>query len=118
VGHTLGLTHNFASSYNDRGSVMDYPHPYIQLDANGNMDFSKAYDTGIGEWDKRMILYGYQDFPDGTDEQAELQKILSENIRLGLKFIADRDARAPGGANPIAHLWDNGKSAVDELERL
>jgi hypothetical protein len=27
VGHTLGLQHNYASSYNNRASVMDYPHP-------------------------------------------------------------------------------------------
>ncbi len=118
VGHTIGLTHNFAASYNDRASVMDYPHPYIALDRNGEIDFSKAYDTGIGEWDKRMILYGYQDFPDGSDEKAELQKILAENIRMGLKFISDRDARPAGGAHPVAHLWDNGESAVAELERL
>lgn len=118
VGHTIGLTHNFAASYNDRASVMDYPHPYIALDRNGEIDFSKAYDTGIGEWDKRMILYGYQDFPDGSDEKTELQKILAENIRMGLKFISDRDARPAGGAHPVAHLWDNGESAVAELERL
>lgn len=118
VGHTIGLTHNFASSYNDRGSVMDYPHPYITLDENGAIDFSKAYDTGIGEWDKRMILYGYQDFPEGSEEPAKLQEILAENIRMGLKFISDRDARPTGGAHPVAHLWDNGRSAVEEFERL
>lgn len=118
VGHTIGLTHNFAASYNDRASVMDYPHPYITLDKKGEIDFSKAYDTGIGAWDKRMILYGYQDFPKGTDEQAELQKVLAENIRMGLKFIADRDSRPAGGAHPVAHLWDNGESAVAELQRL
>lgn len=118
VGHTIGLTHNFAASYNDRASVMDYPHPYITLDEKGDIDFSQAYDTGIGEWDKRMILYGYQDFPEGSDEKAELQKIIAENIRMGLKFISDRDSRPAGGAHPVAHLWDNGKSAVAELERL
>jgi hypothetical protein len=118
VGHTIGLTHNFAASYNDRASVMDYPHPYITLDDDGNIDFSQAYDVGIGEWDKRMILFGYQDFPEGTDEKAELDKIIAENIRLGYQFISDRDSRAAGGAHPIAHLWDNGSSAVAELERL
>lgn len=30
-------------------------------------------------------------------------------------FISDRDARAPGGAHPVAHLWDNGTNATDEL---
>ena len=118
VGHTIGLTHNFAASYNDRASVMDYPHPYITLDASGNVDFSQAYDVGIGDWDKRMILYGYQDFPDGTDEKAALGDVIAENIRMGFRFIADQDARPQGGAHPVAHLWDNGQSAVSELERL
>lgn len=118
VGHTLGFTHNFASSYNDRASVMDYPHPYLTLDANGNIDYSKAYDVGIGEWDKRTVIYAYQDFPDETDEKQALKKILADNIKMGLLFISDRDARPPSGAHPIAHLWDNGKSAIDELQRL
>ena len=26
IGHTLGFAHNFASSVNNRESVMDYPH--------------------------------------------------------------------------------------------
>ncbi len=118
VGHTIGLAHNFAASYNDRSSVMDYPHPYIQVDEDGNMDFSEAYDTGIGEWDKRTILYGYQDFPAGADEEAALRGILAENNRMGLKYISDQDARPPHGAHPIAHLWDNGKTAAGELMRL
>ena len=31
IGHTLGFAHNFASSVNNRESVMDYPHPLICL---------------------------------------------------------------------------------------
>ena len=34
----------------------------------------------------------------------------------GLRFITDADARPTGGAHALAHLWDNGKSAADELE--
>ena len=118
VGHTLGLAHNFAASTNDRSSVMDYPHPIIELSQNGNLNFSNAYDVGIGDWDKRTILYGYQDFPNGADEQEELQKILAENQSLGLKYISDQDARPAGSAHPDAHLWDNGTSPIDELRRL
>lgn len=118
VGHTLGLAHNFSASYNDRSSVMDYPHPYIRVDDRGDMDFSEAYDVGIGEWDKRTILYGYQDFPEGTDEDEALMDILQENNELGLRYISDQDARPPYGAHPTAHLWDNGESAIAELERL
>ena len=118
IGHTIGLAHNFAASYNNRATVMDYPHPLVALAASGKLDFSKAYDDKIGEWDKRTVLYGYQDFPDGTDEEAALQEILNENNRLGLKYISDADARPLGGAHPYAHLWDNGASAIDEFARM
>jgi hypothetical protein len=115
VGHTLGLMHNYASSVNDRASVMDYPHPLVRLDAKGEIDMSAAYAKGIGEWDKSAITWGYQDFPPGTDERKALSGILQTGIDRGLAFISDRDSRAPGGAHPTAHLWDNGKDPVDEL---
>lgn len=118
VGHTLGIMHNFAASVNDRASVMDYPHPYIELDKLGNMDFSKAYATGIGAWDKRAIMYGYQDFPEGTDEQRALQDMLSETQKMGLIYLTDQDGRPGGSAHPQTHLWDNGASATAELKRL
>jgi hypothetical protein len=118
VGHTLGLYHNYAASTNDRASVMDYPHPYITLDKNGNPDFTVAYDDKIGTWDQRAILYGYQDFPVGTDEGQALSKIIQENIASGLRYITDRDARTIGGTHPQAHLWDNGENPVEEMDRL
>jgi hypothetical protein len=118
VGHTLGLAHNFSASVNSRASVMDYPHPYITIDENGDLDFSEAYDTGIGEWDKRAILFGYQDFPERVEEEKALQDILAQNQEMGLYYLSDQDARPAGGAHPTAHLWDNGTSAVAELRRL
>lgn len=118
VGHTLGLAHNFAASVKDRASVMDYPHPLIALDNAGNIDFSKVYAVGIGDWDKRSITYGYQDFPNNVDEAAALKALLDENIKLGFQFITDEDSRAPGGAHPYSHLWDGGKSAPEELRRI
>ncbi len=117
VGHTLGLMHNFAASTNDRSSVMDYPHPWVMYDGD-QPDFSDAYDVGIGDWDKRAILYGYQDFAPGVDEAKALQDILLENNALGLRYISDQDARPSHGAHPHAHLWDNGASIVTELERM
>lgn len=118
VGHTIGLQHNFAASVNNRASVMDYPHPFVTVNANGDVDYSQAYATGIGEWDKRTIIYGYQDFPDGVDENKALQTILEDNISLGLLYLTDQDARPLAAAHPQAHLWDNGASAIDELKRL
>ena len=96
---------------------MDYPHPYITL-ANNALDFSKAYDDKIGDWDKRAVIYGYQDFPKGVNESEELNKILQSTIQKGLRYISDQDARPQGGAHPYAHLWDNGKDAISELERM
>lgn len=118
IGHTLGLMHNYASSVNDRASVMDYPHPSVLLDKNGKLDFSKAYTNEIGEWDKRAIMYGYTDFPEGKDENAELNRLLEENTAKGLLFISDADARAADGMHPVAHLWDNGKDAIAELKNV
>jgi hypothetical protein len=118
VGHTLGISHNYIASVANRASVMDYPHPLAKLRADGSIDLSDAYATGIGEWDKVAIAYGYSDFAPGTDERAALNKILADAIARGLHFLSDQDARPPGSAHPATHLWDNGANAVDELERL
>lgn len=118
VGHTLGLQHNFTSSVNNRASVMDYPPPLYTLNTDGTIDVSKAYTTEIGGWDKRAVLYGYQDFPAGTDEDEALKGIMKETLKEGYLFITDGDSRPAGSAHPLAHLWDNGTNAADELNRL
>ena len=118
IGHTLGFDHNFAASVNDRSSVMDYPFPLIRFDANGQLDLSDAYGVGIGEWDKRTVLYAYQDFPEVLDDAAARKKILEETIAQGFLFVADGDSRDPGTANPLGNLWDNGEDAIAELDHL
>ena len=118
VGHTLGLAHNYIASTQGRTSVMDYPHPLAKLNEDGSIDLSDAYDVGVGAWDKVAIAYGYQDFPEGTDGPAELDRILSDARGQGITFITDRDAIPAGGAHPQAHLWDNAGDAAAELERM
>ena len=118
VGHTLGLDHNFVASTHDRASVMDYPHPVINVKQDGTLDLSGAYAAGIGEWDKIAIAYGYEDFPAGTPEKPALNKILKEGIDRGLFFITDEDARPLNSAHPLAHLWDNGPDPVAELNHI
>lgn len=115
VGHTLGLQHNYAASPVNRASVMDYPAPRAKLGADGLPDLSEAYSTGIGEWDKVAIAYGYQDFPPGTDEARALDTTLSAAFSRGLMYLTDQDARPPGSSSSVAHLWDNGTNAIDEL---
>jgi hypothetical protein len=117
IGHTLGFAHNFAASAKSRTSVMDYPHPYLTLE-NDKINYSKAYENGIGSWDKVSVGYAYSDFPDDIDESKELNLLLENSLREGHLFISDNDARPIGGAHPKAHLWDNGSSATDELNVL
>ncbi|GGI57550.1 zinc-dependent metalloprotease [Winogradskyella haliclonae] len=117
VGHTIGFAHNFAASANNRASVMDYPHPQIEL-KNGKIDFSNAYATGIGDWDKVTVAYSYSEFDKNADEKSELNKILKASTFAGHRFVTDSDARAAGGAHATAHLWDNGGNAADELEKV
>src|ERR1700742_2725007 len=83
VGHTLGMQHNFTASVNNRASVMDYPPPVVSLNPDGTIDVSKAYTTEIGGWDKRAILYAYQDFPAGTNEDEALKNIMNETLKEG-----------------------------------
>ncbi len=117
VGHTLGLMHNYSSSMDDRASVMDYPHPLIKL-TNRRIDLDDAYDVGIGEWDKAAITWGYQDFKEGTDEDKALDDLIEQQFKDGITFITDADSRPIGSSHPRSHLWDNGTSSVDELNRL
>ena len=124
VGHTIGLEHNFAASADDRASVMDYPHPYVTLTEDNEVDISDAYAVGIGAWDKLAIRWGYADFPDDADAVAARAALMDELLASGLSFVADRHARAgsfDSGAGPShsrGSLWDNGADPVAELNRV
>ncbi|MFC7001590.1 zinc-dependent metalloprotease [Pseudobowmanella zhangzhouensis] len=117
VGHTLGIAHNFAASQNDRASVMDYPHPKITL-KNGDIDLSDAYAVGIGEWDKYVISYGYQDYAAPEKEGENLLALVKQTQQQGMLYMSDPDARGMAAANADGHLWDNGSDAVTEFEHL
>ena len=114
IGHTLGLYHNFTASTHGRGSVMDYPFPRFSLKPDGTVDVADAYATGIGSWDKRAILWGYQDFPKGTNENQALDQIIAETLKQGHLFIPD----IGGYAHPLANQWDDGENAVTQLDKL
>lgn len=116
VGHTLGFAHNFAASSNDRASVMDYPAPYVRPTATGGLDFSRAYASGVGEWDKVAAAWLYSQFRNATDEAAALDKILRDAYAKGLRFVDDAEARGVESAHPYASVWDNGEDAVATLE--
>ena len=120
VGHTLGVAHNFAASVNDRASVMDYPHPYITLDSNGNIDLTNAYKENIGIWDKHVIAYGYGDYGNNVNksEHQQLVDLVSKTKSEGLLYVSDPDARSASSAHNTGHLWDNGKNGAAELTRV
>jgi hypothetical protein len=96
---------------------MDYPHPIATIN-NGKIDLASAYDNKIGEWDKVAVTWGYQHFPESTNEADALNKIIRDALNKGLTFLTDQDARPTGGAHPYAHLWDNGANAAEELNRV
>lgn len=118
VGHTIGFEHNFAASTQDRSSVMDYPVPLIKIRDDGSLDLSEAYDDKIGSWDKRTVIYAYQDFASDLDANAERDKIMAETLSAGFRYVADEDARSPATAHPDGNLWENGSDAVEELRHL
>lgn len=114
VGHTLGFSHNFAASSYNRGSVMDYPAPWVEI-KNGKLDLSNAYAVGIGPFDKFSVTFAYAEFPAGTDEKAELEKIIQKGLADGMLFIDDGDARGVSTAHPLASVWDNGSDPIATL---
>jgi hypothetical protein len=103
VGHTLGLSHNYIASAAGRASVMDYPHPLVELNAEGEVDLSNAYATGMGEWDKVAIRWGYGQF--------------------GESSASGSNASAPGGNEQAGRAGDSRSNegaapAADESKEL
>ncbi|HEY8569964.1 zinc-dependent metalloprotease [Microbulbifer sp.] len=119
VGHTLGIAHNFIASTAGRASVMDYPAPLVNLN-DGELEINEAYDSGIGEWDKLVVRYGYglADGDDDDDEQLYLASIIDDAREQKLRFISDPDSRAINNAHADSHLWDNGGDALNEFARM
>ena len=114
VGHTIGLGHNYYNSGAGRISVMDYPHPLVTLKEDGSLDFSAVYGVGIGDWDKVAITYGYREFPSGTDEAAELKRIIQVAWGDDIRYMTNQDI----GVTPQADQWANGTDMGHELERM
>lgn len=115
VGHTLGFAHNFAASTYGRGSVMDYPAPWVDI-KDGTLDLSNAYATGIGTFDKFAARFAYSQFPAGANEAQELEKIIQEGVAGGMLYITDADARPASAAHPLASLWDSGGDPISTLK--
>lgn len=114
VGHTLGLGHNYYDSAKGWISVMDYPHPLAELNEDGTIDLSQAYQARIGDWDKVAINYGYRELPKGTNEATALTRILDEAWAQDLCYYTNQDI----DIHPRADQWSNGVNQADELNRI
>ncbi|PZU72249.1 MAG: peptidase [Brevundimonas sp.] len=114
IGHVLGIAHNFAAStFEGRASVMDYPAPWVIADGE-RLDFSRAYTTGVGAWDRYVVNWLYGDAP-GQDPQARRAALAAEAQARGYRFVNDTDTRPLGSLQPYGAMWDNGADVVAEF---
>jgi hypothetical protein len=117
VGHTLGFAHNFAASRVGNGSVMDYPHPILALDAKGGIDLAGAYGVGVGPWDDFMVKHVYGQYEPAT-EAAVLAKLRADARTAGLQYMGDAESRAPGSSHPDGLLWDFGPDSIKTWDQV
>mgnify|MGYP000353784987 FL=1 len=119
VGHTLGFAHNYIASVNGDGDVMDYPHPKITVDGDGNINIKTPYREKIGDWNKVAVNWGYRQYADDAEEQAGLKKILEDAYAGGHQFVADGpDSRGAGSLHADSHLWDFGSDVLKQTRNL
>jgi hypothetical protein len=91
LGHAQGFGHNFASSLNNRASVMEYPTPRVKV-TNGKLDLSESFQKAIGAYDTYMVRYSYTPFP-AAAEKAGLDGIIKDMRAKGIIYVPDTDPR-------------------------
>lgn len=91
LGHSLGFAHNFASSINNRASVMEYPTPRVSV-KNGKLDLSQSFMSSIGAYDTYMVRYAYTPFSQ-DQEKAGLEAIIADMRNHGIIFVPETDPR-------------------------
>ncbi|MEX2526964.1 MAG: zinc-dependent metalloprotease [Gemmatimonadota bacterium] len=114
VGHTIGLPHNHISHSLDRASVMDYPFPLIDIDAQGRLDVSQAYRLSVGYSDSVAIRHAYTWFPDAESEARGLAEIAREALDRGHLY---NTSNALSSSFPEVHQWVEGSDMFEALER-
>lgn len=117
VGHALGFAHNFAASRLGNGSVMDYPHPLLRLNAAGEIDMDNIYGVGIGPWDVFLVKHAYGQFAP-NQEAAALAALRAQITQAGFAYMSDADASAPGSSHPDALRWDYGGDTLKTFEQI
>lgn len=91
LGHVMGFGHNFASSLNNRASVMEYPTPRVKV-AGNNLDLSETFNAATGEYDALMARYAYTEFPPEKEKEG-LEAILKEMRSKGILYLPSTDPR-------------------------
>lgn len=91
LGHAQGFGHNFASSLNDRASVMEYPTPRVKV-TNGKLDLSESFQKQIGAYDTYMVRYAYTPLP-AASEKAGLDAIIADMRAKGILYVPETDPR-------------------------
>lgn len=91
LGHVLGFGHNWASSINDRASVMEYPTPRVKV-VDGKLDLSESFEYGIGLYDKFMARYAYTQLSP-KNEAVELDQIIKEMREANILYVPSSDPR-------------------------
>jgi Met-zincin/Domain of unknown function (DUF5117) len=91
LGHVMGFGHNFASSINDRASVMEYPTPRVKV-SGARLDLSDAFERRTGLYDDFMTRFAYTDFPAGTERQG-LESIIAEMRAKNILYVPSTDPR-------------------------
>jgi hypothetical protein len=91
LGHVMGFGHNFASSVNDRASVMEYPTPRVKV-AGGRLDLSEAFERRTGLYDDFMTRYAYTEFSADKERQG-LDAIVAEMRAKNILYVPSTDPR-------------------------
>jgi hypothetical protein len=91
LGHVMGFGHNWASSLNDRASVMEYPTPRVKV-TNGRLDLSESFQRTTGLYDDFMARYAYTEFPADKERQG-LNAIIAEMRAKNILFVPSTDPR-------------------------
>jgi Met-zincin/Domain of unknown function (DUF5117) len=91
LGHVMGFGHNFASSLNNRASVMEYPTPRVKVVGN-NLDLTETFNAATGEYDAFMTRYAYTEFPPEKEKEG-LEAIIKEMRAKGILYLPSTDPR-------------------------
>jgi hypothetical protein len=91
LGHVFGFGHNFASSLNDRASVMEYPTPRVKV-VGSQLDLTETFNGATGEYDAFMARYAYTEFPPEKEKEG-LEAIIKEMRTRGILYLPSTDPR-------------------------